>query len=131
MYARDFLSNSSFPSIPIFLPIIHNLLAHGRSAALAEIGLLGLDIVDTLGKDSGILGLGKPLVQHFCAYSNQNTHSSILGSLGVAALERDAVALVLEALWGNKALDFWCLGVCLLALTLWLDLAADDELADL
>jgi len=107
------LSNSSFPSIPPLLPTIHSLLAHGRSTALAEIGLLGLDVVDTLGKESGVLG------------------SSILGSLGVAALERDAVALVLEALWGNKTLDLWCLGVCLLALTLWLDLAADDELADI
>lgn len=60
-----------------------------------------------------------------------STYSSILGLLGVAALERNAVALVLETLWGNQALDLWCLGVWLLALTLWLNLAADDELANL
>jgi hypothetical protein len=41
------------------------------------------------------------------------------------------VTLVLETLWGDQALDLWCLGVWLLALTLWLNLAADDELADL
>lgn len=64
-------------------------------------------------------------------YRCWETHSSILGPLGVAALERNAVTLVLEALWGNQALDLWCLGVCLLALTLGLDLTANDELADL
>lgn len=41
------------------------------------------------------------------------------------------MTLVLETLWGNQTLDLWCLGVWLLALTLWLDLAADDELANL
>lgn len=53
------LSNSSFPPIPALLPAIHNLSlgAHRRSAALADIGLLGLDVVDTLGKDGGVLGL--------------------------------------------------------------------------
>ena len=64
-------------------------------------------------------------------YRYWKTHSSILGPLGVAALERNAVTLVLEALWGNQALDLWCLGVCLLALALRLDLAANDELANL
>ena len=59
------------------------------------------------------------------------TYGSILGLLGVAALECDAVALMLETLWGDKTLDLWCLGVWLLALTLWLDFTSDDELADL
>jgi hypothetical protein len=41
------------------------------------------------------------------------------------------VALVLESLWGNETLDLWSLGVGLLALTLWLNLTTDNELADL
>ena len=60
MYTWDFLSNSSFPPIPALLPATHNLSlggAHRRSATLAEIGLLGLDVVDTLGEDGGVLGL--------------------------------------------------------------------------
>lgn len=60
-----------------------------------------------------------------------STYGSILGLLSVAALEGDAVTLVLEALWGDETLDLWCLGVWLLALTLWLNLAANDELANL
>lgn len=59
MYTWDFLPNSSFPPIPTLLQATQNLSlgAHRRSAALAEIGLLGLDVVDTLGEDSGVLGL--------------------------------------------------------------------------
>lgn len=53
---------------------------------------------------------------------------SITGSLGTAALESDAVTLVLEALGGHQALDPGSLGVFLLALLG--DGAADDELAD-
>jgi hypothetical protein len=41
------------------------------------------------------------------------------------------VALVLEALGGDQALDLGGLGVWLLALALGLDFTADDELADL
>jgi hypothetical protein len=41
------------------------------------------------------------------------------------------VALVLQALGSNQALDLGSLGVWLLALTLGLDLTADDKLADL
>jgi hypothetical protein len=41
------------------------------------------------------------------------------------------VALVLQTLGSNQALDLGCLGVRLLALALGLDLAADDVLADL
>ncbi|GAH17032.1 unnamed protein product, partial [marine sediment metagenome] len=56
---------------------------------------------------------------------------SILGGLCAAALECDAVALVLEALGGDQTLDLGGLGVGLCALLLGLDLAADDELTDL
>jgi hypothetical protein len=62
---------------------------------------------------------------------DQETYSSILGTLSVASLECDAVTLVLETLWGDETLDLWCLGVWLLALTLWLDLTTNDKLADL
>jgi hypothetical protein len=59
------------------------------------------------------------------------TYSSILGLLGVAALQGQAVALVLEALGSDQALDLGGLGVWLLALALGLDFTTDDELADL
>jgi len=61
----------------------------------------------------------------------RRTHSSILGSLSITALQRNAVALVLEALGSNQTLDLGSLGVWLLALTLWLDFTTDDKLADL
>lgn len=41
------------------------------------------------------------------------------------------MTLVLETLGGDQSLDLGGLGVRLLALTLGLDLAADNELADL
>jgi hypothetical protein len=59
------------------------------------------------------------------------TYGSILGSLCAAALECDAVALVLEALGSDQTLDLRGLGVGLCALLLGLDLTADDELTDL
>jgi hypothetical protein len=59
------------------------------------------------------------------------TYGSISGLLGVAALESQAVTLVLEALGGDETLDLGGLGVWLLALALWLDFTTDDELADL
>ena len=51
--------------------------------------------------------------------------------LGLAALERDAVALVLQTLGSDQTLDARSLGVRLLALALGLDLATNDVLADL
>jgi hypothetical protein len=63
--------------------------------------------------------------------SDRITYGSILGLLGVAALQGQAVALVLEALGGDQALDLRGLGVWLLALALGLDLTTDDELANL
>lgn len=90
-----------------------SLLAHGGSSALASINLGGLGLGDTLGKDSGILiGL-------------------ILDLLGLAALERNAVTLVLEALGSDETLDAGSLGVGLLALTLGGDLATNDVLANI
>jgi hypothetical protein len=59
------------------------------------------------------------------------TYGSISGLLGVAALESQAVTLVLEALGGDETLDLGGLGVWLLALALGLDFTTDDELADL
>ncbi len=58
-------------------------------------------------------------------------YGSILGSLSVAALQRNAVALVLETLRRDQSLDLGSLGVWLLAFTLWLDFTTDDKLADL
>ena len=59
------------------------------------------------------------------------TYGSILGLLRVATLEGDAVTLVLKTLWGDQTLDLRSLGVWLLALTLWLNLTTNDELANL
>lgn len=59
------------------------------------------------------------------------TYGSILGLLRVATLQCDAVTLVLKTLGSNQTLDLGGLGVWLLALTLWLNLTANDELADL
>ena len=59
------------------------------------------------------------------------TYSSILGLLRVATLKGDAVTLVLKTLWGDQTLDLRSLGVWLLALTLWLNLTTNDELANL
>jgi hypothetical protein len=62
---------------------------------------------------------------------NISTYGSILGSLRAAALECDTVALVLEALGSDQTLNLGCLGVGLRALLLGLNLAADNELANL
>jgi len=61
----------------------------------------------------------------------ERTYGSILGTLSVTALQRNAVALVLETLRGDQSLDLGSLGVWLLALTLRLDFTTDDKLADL
>jgi len=90
-----------------------SLLAHRRSSSLAEIFLLGLGLGDTLVENGGVFSSG------------------VLGLLSVAALQGDTVALVLQALRGNKTLDLWCLGVWLLTLTLWLNLTTDNELANI
>jgi hypothetical protein len=61
----------------------------------------------------------------------RGTYGSILGSLRTAALECDAVTLVLKTLRSNQALNLGGLGVWLRALLLGLDLTTDDELANL
>ena len=63
--------------------------------------------------------------------NKDSTYSLIADLLRLAALEGDPVALVLQALGSDQALDLGGLGVRLLALTLGLHLAADDVLADL
>lgn len=64
-------------------------------------------------------------------YIEEKTYSLILDLLGLAALQGDSVALVLQALGSDQALDLGGLGVRLLALTLGLDLTSNDVLADL
>lgn len=59
------------------------------------------------------------------------TYRLVLDLLGLSALERNAVALVLQTLGSNQSLDLGGLGVRLLALSLGLDLTSDDVLADL
>ena len=59
------------------------------------------------------------------------TYSGILGSLSVTPLEGNPVALALEALGGDKALDLWGFGIWFLAFAFWLDFATDDKFADL
>jgi hypothetical protein len=59
------------------------------------------------------------------------TYGLVLDLLGLSPLESGTVALVLETLGGNEPLDLGGLGVRLLALTLGLNLAANDVLADL
>lgn len=62
---------------------------------------------------------------------SEKTYGLVLDLLVLAALESGAVALVLQALGSNQALDLGGLGVRLGALLLGLDLAADHVLADL
>ena len=59
------------------------------------------------------------------------TYGSILGRLSSTSLESHPVALVLEALRSDETLDARSLGVGLRALLLGLNLATNDELADL
>jgi hypothetical protein len=74
---------------------------------------VGLGLGHTLSEDLGVLvGL-------------------ILDLLSLAALESGTVALVLEALGSDQALDLGSLGVRRLALTLRLDLSSDNVLADI
>lgn len=72
-----------------------------------------LGLRDTLGEDSSVFV------------------GSFLGTLRVTTLECESMTLVLETLWGDQTLDLWCLGVDLLALTLWLNLTTDNEFTDI
>jgi len=89
------------------------LLAHRAGSPLAGVDLLCLGFGDTLSEDGGVL---------ICC---------ILGLLSLAALKRDAVALVLQTLGGNQSLNLGGLGVRLLALALRLYFTSDDELANI
>lgn len=60
-----------------------------------------------------------------------SAYSLVLGGLSTTALESDESALALQTLRSNKTLDLRSLGVGLLALTLGLDLTANDETADI
>ena len=59
------------------------------------------------------------------------TYSSILDTLGLAALECQPAALVLETLRCDEALDLGGLGVGLAAFLLGGDLTTNDVFADL
>lgn len=59
------------------------------------------------------------------------TYSSVLGSFGLATLQGETVALVLQALRCDEALDARCFGIWFLALGFGLYLTANDEFADL
>jgi len=85
----------------------------GRSATLLDLGALLGSLLDTLGEESLVLDLG------------------LLGVLGTALLQVQDVALALEDNGGDKTLDLGGLGVGLLLGVLGLDLAANDELADI
>ena len=59
------------------------------------------------------------------------TNCCILGGFSGTTLECDPVTLVLKTLWGDEALNARSLGVWLAAFLLWLDLTANDKLANL
>lgn len=61
----------------------------------------------------------------------RKTYGLVLDLLGLTPLEGSAVALVLETLRSDQALDLGGLGVGLLAFALGLNLATDNVLADL
>jgi hypothetical protein len=106
-------------------------MPHRRSPPLAGLVVSSLGLAKTLLEDLSVLVL--PLYQYsgpMCS-GCVLTYGSILGSFRAAALECDTVALVLEALGSNQTLDLGCLGVGLGALLLGLNLAADNELANL
>lgn len=105
-------------------------MLHGGSAALAGLVVGGLALGDALLKELSVLGL-RCCQCMALGHEAGATYGSILLGLCATALEGEPVALVLETLGGNQALDLGRLGVGLLALALGLNLAADDELADL
>jgi len=63
--------------------------------------------------------------------AHEETYSSILGLLSIATFQGNAMTLMLKTLGSNETLNLRSLGVWLLTLTLWLDLATDNELANL
>ena len=104
---------------------------HAGGAALADLLLLGLLLVDTLVHELSVLVLRNVSDCSTFQVDIPSTYGSVLGGLGLAALECDPVALVLETLGSDETLDARSLGVGLGTLSLGLDLTANDELADL
>ena len=97
----------------LFWNKIYLSLVEGRSATLLDLGALLSGLLDTLGDESLVLGL------------------SLLGVLSTTLLEGQDVTLTLENNGGDKTLDLGGLGVGLLLGVLGLNLATDDELADI
>lgn len=64
-------------------------------------------------------------------FASNNTYSLLLDLLILATLQSDQVALVLQALRGDEALNLGSLGVGLLALALGLDLPTNDVFPDI
>ena len=85
----------------------------GRGATLLDLGALLGSLLDTLGEESLVLDLG------------------LLGVLGTTLLEVQDVALALKNNGSDKTLDLGGLGVGLLLSVLGLNLATDNELADI
>lgn len=102
-----------------------------RSAFWALASVTRLARVAAYSACECLLVLVFAMLVHVARGMRESTYGSILGGLGVTALEGHAVTLVLEALGGDQTLDLGGLGVWLLALTLWLHLTTDDKLADL
>lgn len=92
---------------------------------------MGLGLGDALGENGGIFVLENILATYWMDVGRGVTYSSILGFLGVAALECDTVTLVLKTLGSNETLDLGGLGVWLFAFTLWLNLTTNDESTNL
>ena len=106
-------------------------MPHGRSPPLPGLIVSSLSLTKALLEDLSVLVLPAELVSTSCIQHIYVTYGSVLGRFSVTALECDPVALVLEALGSDQTLDLGCLGVGLRALLLGLNLAADNELANL
>jgi len=77
------------------------LLPHRARSALARVRLLGLGLSDALGQDLSILILVPCQHRTLAPLRQSNTYRLILHLLGLAALERNAVTLVLQTLGCN------------------------------
>jgi hypothetical protein len=106
-------------------------MLHGGSPSLPGLIVSSLGLSKTLRENLSVLVLPDKSVSICNLQGMYYTYGSILGGFRAAALECDAVALVLEALGSDQTLDLRCLGVGLRALLLGLNLAADNELANL
>lgn len=85
--------------------------------------------MDTVGKELGVVVARGLLVGLKSEGEGGGNVRSLAGSLSAAALDGNALALVLQTLGSDQTLDLGGLGVLLLALLG--DGTADDELADI